>query len=319
MDRTTIIRGPAQITYDGAVYYSQGDIRLNIGHETFPIVNSAFGTVQMRTQQRTATVSFTPVGNLIPFTGTTDGQNSFTLWNYGTKKPGDRLLADTDKDLIIHTYGGTRAVKYTIYNVAITKIPDLALTAVRTLAGEVVFTGIGKKDVDPDTADSFVKVEAIAVDPTDAFDPDQVITESYAAAWGSTAPWDAMETTAGWTISFDLSLQPVIHDATGIIDWTIGDVRASARAQVFGITEAQVFTATNKLIDMHVKRGSKMPDDNHLIITGDSLKATLFSAQVRMIPTQFGTGTLRFADLEFTATRKVVTGALQQLFKIETN
>lgn len=317
MNRTTIIRGPAQITYAGDTYYSQGDIKLNLGHETFPIVNSAFGTVQYRSKQRTATISFTPVGNLLPVAGV---NGSYTLWNYGDKKAGDRLLGNSDVPLVIWTYGG---VKYTFHNVALTKIPELMLSATKTVAGEATFTALGKIDVDPDNAESLMTLDTNAGPPTDAFDPDTVITEFYEGAYGSTAPWNELHTTNGWSLSFDLSLNPVTTDELGIIDWTVGDVRATARAQVLGITEANVISLgsltgdPNKLIYMHVKRGSKLPDSNDLVITGTHLRATLNSAQVRMVPTQFGTATLRFADLEWNATRKVAGGVLEDVFKVE--
>jgi hypothetical protein len=305
-DRTTIIRGPAQITYKGNKYYSQGDIRLNVGHEVFDIVNSAFGLVEQRSQQRTATVTFTPVGTFF-----------LDLWDYGSKKSGDRLLGDTNQDLVVWSYHGTRA---TIYNVGITKIPDLTLSTVKTLAGEVTFTGLGQGGasgvdiVAQNTPNSFVFIEEGLGAPSDSFDPALIPTEPYLAAWGDfPAPWNDLQTSNGWQCSFDLNLTPVVVDKFGIIDWTVGNVRATARSQILGVTEAQVIAK----VGIDVLRGAAILSTKNLVITGSTLKATIHSSQVRLMPAQFGLTTLRLADIEWVGTRRVVSNAVTDVFTIE--
>ncbi len=303
--RNTIIRGPAQVIYNGEKFYSQGDIRVSVGHEVFPIINSSFGHVQDRSKQRTATVQFTPVGNF-----------SETMWGFGSKKSGDPLLdTGADTDLVVWSYGGTKA---TIYNVGITKMPDLILSTTKTLAGEITFTGLGKglpDLVDQATTDAFVKIETGQGAPSELFDPQDIITEPYDAAWGSlAAPWDHLKTEAGWHCSFDLGLQPVEIDSHGIIDWTVGDVKATARAKLLGVSEAEALAQ----IGIDITRGGALISTNNLVITGTTaLRVTLYATQVRIMPAQYGLTTTRLADMEFMGTRKIVSNAIQDVFKVE--
>ena len=312
LDRTTIIRGPAQIEYPAGsakYYYSQGDIRLTLGHEVFPITNSSFGHVQDRSRQRTATVSFTPVGQFL--TG---------LWPWGSKLSGDSILINSDgttadQNLVVWSYKGT---KVTIYNVALTKMPDLILSTTKTLAGEATFTGLGKgyPFVSQDTADSFYTWSENNGKPNDNFNPYTVITQPYTASWctsshftatNDTGVWGALNTVNGWHVTFDMALQPVEVDQYGIVDWTVGDVKATARGQLIGITEAQAIEA----VRLKVLRGAPMDTTNDLVISnagGSSIIVSLYSAIARVVPAQYGLTTMRLADMEFSATRQIPTG-----------
>src|ERR1035437_7863370 len=319
--RTTIIRGPAQIKWGSDYLYSQGDIKLSIGHQVFPIINSAMGLVQERSQQRVATVQFTPVGTYYA-----------SLWPYGTKKPGDRLLTDTDQNLEIHSYAGT---KCTIYNCAVTKMPDLILSATKTLAGEVTFTGLGKGNpgtgITPQNEDnSFVSFDSTAGAPADFFDPSTVPTQFYTASWNTSSsgsssnasapsnPWANIKTQAGWHFTFDLSLQPVDVDEYGTVDWTIGDVKANARATILGYTENQVSDAVHP----HILRGAPLDTSNDLVVTyagATALYAKLYACQARTVPAQFGLTTLRLAEMEWIGTRKVFNTAIMPIFYVGTD
>src|ERR1035437_1027738 len=315
--RTTIIRGPAQIKWGNNYLYSQGDIKLSIGQQVFPIINSAMGLVQERSQQRVASVQFTPVGTYYA-----------SLWPHGDKKPGDRLLTDTDLNLEIHSSGGT---KCTVYNCAVTKMPDLILSATKTIAGEVTFTGLGKGDpgagiTAQDTADSFVSFDAAAGAPTDFFDPSTVATQFYTATWNSsqvetstnTDPvWADIKTQAGWHFTFDLSLQPVDVDEYGTIDWTIGDVKANARATILGVTEKQVSDAVHP----HILRGAPLDTSTDLVVTyagATAIYAKLYACQARTVPAQYGLTTLRLAEMEWIGTRKVLAGTIRPVFYVGT-
>ncbi len=313
LDRTTIVRGPAQIEFPagtGKFYYSQGDIRVNIGHEVFDIVNSAYGLVEQRSRQRTATFSFTPVGQ---FTSGVGGD----LWiPYGSLKAGNRFLGNTDQNAVIWSYAGTRV---TVYNVGITKMADLILATTRTLAGEITFTGLGKGiplasvTAGSYDANSLVLVETGVGAPADVFDPSTIITETYTVAWGNyTSPWNDLKTQNGWVVAFDLGLQPVEIDSHGLIDWTVGSVRATARAQLLGVSEVDAIAKVRP----DIARGSAIISDQNLVITGSALIVTLHNTQVRLIPAQYGLTTVRLAELEFLGTRKVVANVLQDVFTV---
>ena len=281
---------------------------MTIGHEVFPIVNSSFGHVQDRSRQRTATVSFTPVGQFLS-----------GLWPYSDKKSGDAILDGTkDYDLTIKSYKGVSVV---VHNVALSKMPDLILSTTKTLAGEATFTGLGQglPLADQTDASSFVTFGTDA--PIDEFDVSTIITQPYSAKWNSGTNssignnvFDSLYTVNGWHITFDMGLAPVEVDSHGIVDWTVGDVRASARAQLIGITEEEAIEAVHP----NIARGGAMDVTNNLVVSGvNGIVVTLYACMARVVPAQYGLTTLRLADMEFNATRQIVDNAVQDMFKVD--
>ena len=306
--RTSIVRGPAIITYGSESFFSNDDIRISAGNEIFPIVNSAFGKVQERISQRTFTVEFTPVG--VP---------SSSFWNFGTMKAGDSFLGSSDVDLVVHSLAG---VKVTCYNVALTRLPDLILSTVKTCCGPMQFTVLGKGRptlVDQDDPESYIKVET-GINPTISFDPDEIITERYFSAWGSkSAPWDDIRTSDGWQVSIDLNLQPVVIDSHGLIDYTVGDVRATARCIPIGITDINLISQSGTpIIPLHLQRGAPLESDEDLGITGDSgtIIVQIKNAEVRVAPLQYGLTTNRLGTVEWTGLRRVVSSAVGDVFSV---
>ena len=319
MDRTTIIRGPAIIEYtpaSGSVQYSysQGDVKVTVGFQTFEVKTSPFGDVQERVQQRTATVEYTPVGDIAAAT-------SINYWTaYGALLSGAPMLS-TLGDANLAIYSINDGTKTTVYNVAITKIPELMLSTTKTVAGSVTFTGLGKglpTLVDQGTANSFVYVQKSQALPSISFDPSNVITEPYTASIvGASSPWNVMNTTNGWQCTFDLNLQPVTVDSFGIVDWTVGNVKATARGQIIGVSESDVLDATTGLVKVDVARGHALTY-NDLTITGQTPHVTveLKSAAVKVIPMQYGTATLRLADVEFSGVRTITSGTINPVFSV---
>ncbi|WP_256200621.1 hypothetical protein [Verrucomicrobium spinosum] len=62
MSRTDILRGPAIIQYQAQTFYSQGDITVTLGRETFAVNVANFGKVDDRVDQIMHQISFTPAG-----------------------------------------------------------------------------------------------------------------------------------------------------------------------------------------------------------------------------------------------------------------
>jgi hypothetical protein len=336
LNRSTIIRGPCQIEWPagtGNYYYSQGDVKVDVGFETFDIINSAFGKVQERVTQRVAKVSFTPVGNVVqttPSVNTGDaapvGGTGPDLWHpYGLLYAGDRLLGTAvDQNLVIWSYFGTKA---TVYNVGMTKIPEFIASATKTFAGTVEFTGLGKgfggsnnTITPPTTVNAFVQITTGAGAPTNVFNPNNIFTETYAAALGSlSSPWNDINTTQGWSFSYNLNLAPVMVDGYGIVDWTVGNVTATGKAQVVGVDENAMIGASGAgLLNMDVGQGSAVVSNNNLVLTGanSGLTVTLFNTIVKLAPIQYGLTTLRLADVEFIGQRAVVSNAISQVFDV---
>src|ERR1043165_3481292 len=62
IDVTTMLKGPALVKYDGATFYSKGDISFSTAHNTMNIEVDRYGKVDERVTDDIITVSFTPAG-----------------------------------------------------------------------------------------------------------------------------------------------------------------------------------------------------------------------------------------------------------------
>ena len=236
IQRSTIIRGPAAVTYGGATFFTKGDINVTIEHSTFDIETSSFGKVDTRVSGRKATITFTPDGVL-------NAAQAAILWPYSATAYGASILADAE--LVITpttpTGGGTSSNKWTFYNAAITGMPDLILSATKTLVGQVTLTAIGKDTTAPSVAASLVLITASSAAVDAEYTNANVVTEPYTAAWGSTIT--GIETRDGFTCSFNAATEDVMTDSEGVRDLLLVGLEARISCQPINISEANLVTA----------------------------------------------------------------------------
>jgi hypothetical protein len=304
ISRTDIIRGPAIVTFDGVTMYTEGDITTEESIETFPIATSMFGPqTDERVDAIVQTVSFTPVGVYAYRT---------KLFPHLTPVIGASIFAD--KDLVIKTLAG---VTKTLHNAAVSQQPTLFFSATKQLYGPVTFTAIGADNVAWSGAAKRQTVASAAFSDV-SFNPDHILTQPYAAAWGASSPWDVIESEDGFSIESSLSLQAVTTDTDGVVDMTLGDVNYTAKCIPVGITEAELL-ALLKLQGSGVARGKSLAANaNDLVLTGTGVVATLTKCAPKTGPTRYGATTLRAGELGFSGVRKFVTGALQPMLVLGT-
>lgn len=316
--RDSIIRGPALVKYGTAgsevSFWTRGDIELNYNLDTFNIDTSMHGKVDERVKEVLPTISFTPVGEwenlavLFPYLGTINGVDS-------TFKVGSSVLGAADKNLIIHTLAGKI---YTFPCAAITKMPDVTLSATKPLLGACTFTAFRKYNTAWTAASSLVTITSGALADT-TFDPAKVITQPYTCAW--TAPMAAFETQEGLTIAFDLGLDPVETDSYGVLDMTIRSLGVMARCVPLGgdVTEASLLSAM-KLQDTGNARGrSLLAGGADFIATGvvdSTVVATVKNAAIKQAGYRFGNTVLRVGEVGFVGNRSFPSGVPSMVFAL---
>lgn len=315
LNRTALIRGPANITWNSFTYYTQGDITVKLSKETFDIITSAHGLVDQRVTERVTEVSFTPAGEW------EDGPFQ-ALFPGAATIPGASWYGSSDLPLVIQPINASQN-KITFTNANINKPPQLILSAVKTLMGPVTFRCLNKNNVAWSDAASLLTVAAGT--PSDAAFSDTAIkTQPYLAAWGSVAGFTAVHTIDGWTIDFNLQLEPFNTDAYGVLDMTFVRCDVTAKCMPIGPTEAQA-TAALAIQDTGAIRGASLNAGGaNLVISAiaaDATTATFLTLnQTNLISADinYGMNSNRHGEFEWRTSRKFTTGAVQPVFAFTT-
>ena len=300
IDTGTIIGGPALVFYRGGLFYSQGDIVWTNTKATFPIKTDVFQNVDDRLMNEQIKLTFTPVG---------EWEELAVLWPYATTKLGS--IVNDNSDLIIFTTAGKRL---TFHNAIVAKMPDIHLSAVKTLIGQVEIDCYLKNNTAPDDADARWSIADDLLNDT-TFNPDNVFTQPYKASWGA-APWDDFETKEGFVVNFAETWEVVHTDSLGNVATRLSGLGVTVKAQPLGISEEQML---EKLLlqGTGAVRGRSLSGDD-LIIQGTSVYVRINKASLRNSVQHFAANLERIGELTWSANRKFVSGVAQPLFFVGT-
>lgn len=304
INRTNILRGPGTVIYntgnDAQTIFDASGITADVETSTGDVPSSVSGTLDRFKTDQVGTIRFTPCGQL-------SAELLELLYPYGTPTIGARVFPDTDVPLTVHSVAGT---KVTFVNAALTTMPPLTLSPVKTAFGEAVFTallGLGKK---PSDASSFFTAAAAAY-TAGGPDPTGIVGVQYAATFGSLSILDTLD---GWTVTPEIQLEPVTTDLLGTVDYTVSGVTCTATCTPLGLTEAQLLGA----LPLAKNRGASLAGADDLVITGaGGLTVTLKNATMMRGPLQWGNTTLRAGEVQFTAHRSFTDGAPGPVFSVE--
>jgi hypothetical protein len=307
---TTIIRGPAIITYNSVTLYAKDDIKVVTRLESFDIAASGYGAIDKRVSQVVNEITFVPHGEV-------SSGILGVLYPHTAAVTGASAMPATDKDLVIHPYNGKE--KCTFKNAFVRKMPDLSLGATKTAFGQVQFTSIGVNNAAWSVAGHFVDV-ADAVFSDTGLAATGVKTVPYTAALGAlSAPWNGIKTKSGWSISFDVGVNPETEDSIGIYDHTYtGEAKISAKCNPIGITVANMHALMATFQGSGAARGASITGNKaNLVISGGSGNptVTLNGMILSEAPHRYGTGD-RVEELELVNVRGLTTGAFDALFTI---
>ena len=307
---TSIIRGPAIITYNGVTLYAKDDIKVVTDLGLFDIPASGYGAIDNRMKQVLTEITFTPHGEV-------SSGILGVLFPHTSAITGASAMPAADKDLVIHPYNGKE--KCTYKNAFVSKMPDLSLGATKTAFGQVTFTAIGTNNAAWSVAEHFAAVADAAFSDT-GLAATGVKTVPYTAALGTLgAPWNSIKTKSGWNISFDVGVEPDEEDSVGIYDhFYNGQAKISAKCNPIGITVANLHGLMATFQGSGAARGASATGNKaSLVISGGSgaPTVTLNGMILSRAPHRYGTGD-RVEELDLMSVRGVTLGALDALFTI---
>lgn len=295
-DRTTIVRGPCKVTYDSQTFYSKSGVVLTTTNSTFDKETDAYGVVSKSKTDFTIVVEFEPVGEI---------EALAVLFPHGNTAMGASIYGSTDKNLVIVSADK----KYTILNAQITQMPTISCSATKTAFGSVQFTGLLKKDGDPQNIeDYYTTAEGESIGT--GFNPSLIYTAPYTATLGALDPFMSAE---GFEISFDLSLNPVLVDGIGTVDMSMGNLGCNISCIPTGIDQLDFDTFFDNLSAGEDLAVSLLEIKT---TTVGGLDFDCAEVQVTELQRNFSASDNRLGTLTMSAKRKFNAGAPVALFTV---
>lgn len=312
ISRASLVRGPSKNTFNGGTFFSKEDFEIKVVKETLVIDDSAHGKVDERAIEIFEEASITPDGRW------TNAILNAIVNPFANMLPGASLLTGSDLPFIAN---GADGQIHQMNAACVTKLPDIYLSAKKTLFGSFTVKGFRSLATGWTDANSLHTLTGTGGSLTDAtFSPQGVIVQPYSATWGTKTGFTSFDTQDGWTISFNLRAEEIEVDSTGKIDIAFRTLEVMAKCTPVGPTAANILAAAG--IQGGLPRGYSLNNDGSggvtpdLVITGadGATVVTLSAANVKTAGFAFGATKLRAGEIGFVATRKYSAGAQQPLF-----
>ncbi len=306
IDRATIIRGPAKVTFGGQTFWSKGDITLKPTVSRFEVETSRYGRVDERFSDKSIVVSFEPSGRFTTALAA-------VLWPYPATDIGSSIFGVSDSALVINTVAGRQV---TVHNAALTSMPDINLGVGATIQGDVEFTGLLVNEADPSDANSYYTAAAVTYTGDTGFSTSDILTLAYNSAWGVSTPWDDFNTEEGWVLSFDLTMRNELVDGLGTVDMTLQELQVTATSIPVGPTVEDVLAKQG--INATALGSSVQDNSDDLIVSATGVYVAVYNAAI--VETDIGHGNDRktIGSTDWIATRTVTLGVADPLFYIST-
>ncbi len=314
VSRANIVSGPAKIEINNpsaATLYTQSDVSVSVINETFDINTSAHGKADTRFDDARVEVGFTPDGS---------GSDALAavLWPYANTAMGASIFSSTDKTLIIH---GNDGAKHTVIAAALTQMPDIILSANKTMIGQATYTGIRGAGLDWATASSLYTIGTGATFVDTGWTIASVLTQRYTGVWGAITGFTDIHTEDGWVINFDLQTAPIVVDDIGTVDMRVQSVGVMARCVPVGgaPTSAQILSNLNNQATGKARGRSLGTSGADLTITGENTTTSIVLNGCGLVSAgyRFGSAVVREGELAFVATRDFTSGAQNALWTID--
>ena len=299
INRNTILRGPGTVKFGGATVFDANGITCEIESATQGLPSSISGEIGTIKTDQTGKISFIPCGQI-------SAAILAALFPYASAAIGSSACGADDTPCVVHGMSGTRV---TLVNCCVQKMPEIYLSPVKTAFGSVELAaalGLAKGPTD-DAA--LYTVEQAAYD-AGAPDPTGITGVAYAGTFGALSIPDTAD---GWTITPEVTLNPVSTDTLGTIDWTVASVGCTAKCTPLGLTEEQILAA----LPATRARGSLIGGDDLVVSGAGGLKVTLHGASLVTGPLQWGNTQLRAGEIGFTAHRSFKDGVPGPVFEVE--
>lgn len=234
MNRTTILRKPGHIVFDGVTFFSREPIVVEIQEDVVELPLLNFGTYDTRPTGRMVSVKFTPA--------MFNAAALAKLFPFGSLAMGASIVSATDKPLDIHTLDGER---YRIPCGFLYKEPAASFGVSVPVLGEVEFRGIVGIDADAGALASYFAASATAYPGDTAWDPGDTPTPACTYSWssGGASAWDDMALAGPLVITPEATLVEDRVEGKGLVNVAITDYRVRATAEPVNISSALVLAA----------------------------------------------------------------------------
>ncbi len=162
-----IIEGPAVISYDSFLYYTEGNISIAPDLKLRELMSSYFGPGDQRITDKIIAVSFTPIGMM--------DNNKANYFPFDVSSLGKLVAPAVDKPVIIWAADGQ---KITLPAGVITSPPQLLLGVDKGPMGAMTISCLGDITKDDAAADAHYKIETAAL-AAHTLDWDKAPTPAY--------------------------------------------------------------------------------------------------------------------------------------------
>lgn len=174
LDRTTVLKGPAIITYKGQTFYSQGDITVSPEKGLFDVPTSVLGKqTDQRLKDAYYKISFIPSGEVTP--ALLD-----IFFPFGSQKVGSSIFGAVDAPLQIISLNDVINNYTTFKNAAVSKPTKTNLKSSKTPFDAIEFLCLGANGVPFNAANRFLsqatKIVSGTVTGTSNANPDVITT-----------------------------------------------------------------------------------------------------------------------------------------------
>ena len=292
--RGSVLRGPAIIEVGSTspkTIRTAGDIRCNMRLDTFDIPSSEYGNIDQRRNNVVIELSFTPVG-------TVDADMLALFLPHLSLPIGGSLFGASDTKWTIKPVAGPGKIE--LHAAAVTKMPDLVISATKTSFGEVTVTALLKNATEWDNAAARYTYtgSGSALSPA-AISTAAIPTIPASVTWGTIL--SGIKTQDGVTVSFDMETNEEESDEDGIFDVTLRNLQASAKfTPVSGATESALVTALG-LQGTGILRGTSTTGADLTIaaVRPGGLQVVIPSARLAEVPLTWGMESRRFGELTF--------------------
>lgn len=285
--RGSIIKGPAAVTLGGQVFRTKGDVQVSMGLDTFDIESSEFGAIDQRRNNVTIECTFTPVGVV------NSGILS-VLWPHLSKAYGASLFPATDSTCTIAPVGG--GVQLVLSSAAVTKMPQIIVSATKTSIGQVTVTGILANNTEWSDAAARYTATTISAPTLSAIDVASIPTSPARVTWGEV--FADLATGEGVTIDFDMQTANEETDEDGLVDITLTSLAAQATFSPIGAGESDLLDALG-LQGEGVLRGTSTTGGDLTIAARDvgGLQVVIPNAKLASLPLAYGPSSRRVGDI----------------------
>lgn len=307
MERTEYIGGPAIVKIGTKLIYTKEDITVT------PEINYTQNetTFHGKTSKHLDTVQHTIT--VAPAAMVTADLLALLFGDYANLQVGSRLYGSSPNDIVIWTKAGK---EHTYEIGALTSFCGLAFSPTMPLFdGSATFTAIGDCNETIDTAGHFAKYADVVFNDA-SYDDSKEFQLVYDASWGA-APFDAIETEAGFKIAFSLELEDKINNSNGIYEKIVTGFGVTANFTPIGITESDILTARG-IQGAGAGRGKKTPTNDLILTTsieGDPY-FKLFNCAIMASPSTHGKTANNMGEVQLEAQRTFSAGVVQPLFEI---